>query len=159
MPALGAKRRPSRALTAVAGFLLLLLLLQCVWAWRATLLGYWPQWSRVAQSWCGSAACRAQWQPPLSLWTLQAQPLVAEGEAYRLNWSLGHSSTEAMPVPDLSLLLFNAQGQPLAAERLTAAMTTAPAELGAGQTWQGSLRLDIAAGADPSRTQLRLIPR
>lgn len=158
-PVVAAKRRPSRALTVVAWLLGLVLVFQMLFAWRTTLLLHWPQLGRVAQQWCSTPVCRAHWQPPLSLWSLQAQPLALDGAGYRLSWTLSHSASDTLSVPDLVLALFNAQGQSVASQRLTASMTAAPSALAAGQTWQGTLRVDLAPDVDASRAQLHLIPR
>ena len=157
--ALAAKRRPFRALTVGVWLLGLVLVFQMLLAWRAMLLVHWPQLGRVAQQWCGTLACRAQWQPPFSLWSLQAQPLVLDGAGYRLSWTLSHSATEALSVPDLALTLLDAQGQVVSSQRLTASMTAAPVTLAAGQIWQGTLRVDLAPDVDARRAQLRLISR
>ena len=141
------------------GVLGLVLLLQALLALRPTLLMHWPQWGRVASQWCHSAACRAQWQPSLSLWSLKAQPLTIDGAGYRLAWSLSHSASVALSVPDLELRLFDAQGKTVSTQRLTGFMTSAPYVLDARQTWQGSLRVDLAPDLDARSAQLLLITR
>lgn len=158
-PAAAAKRRPSQFLSAVVGLLGLVLVFQLALAWRSTLLTHWPQLGSVASQWCGTAACRAQWQPPLSLWLLQVQPLALDGAGHRLSWILRHSASAPLTVPDLALTLLNAQGQAVSSQRLTSSMTAAPALLGAGQVWQGTLRVDLAPDVDASRAELRLVSR
>lgn len=147
-------RSASRAGVAVVLVLLVGLVFQLGLACRGWVLVHWPQWGLAMASLCDSAACRAQWQPPLSLWTLQAQPLMQEGPAYRLSWSLAHAATSPLPVPALELKWLNAQGQVVSSRKLTAAMTTAPRTLPSGQTWQGSVQL--APASDPGATQARL---
>lgn len=150
----------SRVLVRLALALLgLALLLQVLLALRPALLMHWPQWGRLASRWCDTATCRAQWQPPLSLWSLQAQPLTIDGTGHRLVWSLSHSASVALTVPDLELRLFDAQGKTVSTQRLTGFMTSAPYVLDTHQTWQGSLRVDLASDVDATRAQLRLIPR
>jgi len=78
---------------------------------------------------------------------------------YRLSWTLSHSASEALSIPDLELKLLNAQGQAVSSRRLTASMTAAPAALAEGQVWQGVLRMDVAPDTDASRAQLRLLFR
>ncbi|MBD8051448.1 DUF3426 domain-containing protein [Limnohabitans radicicola] len=158
--------QPASAKRSTSGLVLWLLwlmaiavLLQVLLALRPAILTQWPQWGRWASQWCSTSACRAQWQPPLSLWSLQAQPLTLDGSGYRLAWSLSHSASGSLPVPDLDLSLLNAQGQTVSNQRLTGFMTSAPYVLGARQTWQGTLRVDLAPDVDASRAQLRLIAR
>ncbi len=158
-PAVSVKRRSSPFFAAVAGLLGLVLVFQFLLAWRSTLLTHWTQLGRVASHWCGTSACRAQWQPPLSLWSLQVQPLALDGIGHRLSWTLRHSASEPLTVPDLALTLLNAQGQAVSSQRLTPSMTAAPALLGARQTWQGTLRVDLAPDVDASRAELRLVSR
>jgi predicted Zn finger-like uncharacterized protein len=158
-PALVAKRRLSKFSIALAGLLVLILVFQLLLALRSTMWMRWPQLGRVASQWCATSACRSQWQPPLSLWSLQVQPLALDGAGHRLSWNLSHSASEPLTVPDLALTLLNPQSQAVSSQHLTSSMTTAPALLGAGQVWQGSLRLDWAPDMDASRAQLRLVSR
>ncbi len=158
-PAIAVNRRPSKLSIAVACLLALILVFQLLLAWRSTMWMHWPQLGRVALQWCGTPVCRAQWQPPLSLWSLQVQPLELDGAGHRLSWTLGHATSAPLAVPDLVLTLLNPQGQAVSSQRLTSSMTTAPALLGAGQVWQGSLRVDWAPDMDASRAQLRLVTR
>ena len=137
----------------------LVLLFQVLLAARPAILAHWPTWGREASRWCPSDACRVQWQPPLSLWSVQAQPLTIDGAGYRLAWSLSHAASVALPVPDLELRLFDTQGKTVSTQRLTGFMTSAPDWLDARQTWQGSLRVDLAPDVDAHSAQLRLIPR
>lgn len=141
----------------LVSLLLAAALAQCVFAWRSVILTHWPQWGRAAALWCGSATCRAQWQPPLSVWSLQAQPLTMEGSGYRLSWSLTHAAPAPLSVPALELTLLNGQGSVLSVQPLASALTAAPSELAAGQVWQGSLHVALAAGLDASQAQLRLV--
>ena len=158
-PAAPVSRASSIATRLTLGLLGLILLLQVLLALRPTLLTHWPQWGRMASQWCHSVTCRAQWQVPLSLWSLQAQPLAIDGAGYRLAWALSHSASVALSVPDLELRLFDAQGKTVSTQRLTGFMASAPDVLDARQTWQGSLRVDLAPDVDASRAQLRLISR
>ena len=153
------KRSTSAIAIGLIWFLGLALLFQLVLSSRPVILTHWPQSGLVVSRWCSTSACRAQWQPPLSLWTLRAQPLVLDGTGYRLSWSLGHSASMPLSVPDLELSLLNSQGRTVSTQRLTESMTAAPSTLGARQTWQGTLRVDLAPDVDANRAQLRLIPR
>lgn len=158
-PVASPARTPSRAAQGALLLLVLLLALQALLAARPVLVMHWPQAARLLSQWCETAACRAQWQPPLSWWTLQVQAEGAHDNGHRLSWSLRHSATEPLPLPDLALTLLDAQGQSVSSQRLSAAMTSAPDTLGAGQIWQGALPLDLAGHAQASQAQLRLLPR
>ena len=149
-------RSASRAAVVVVLALLAGLVFQLALAGRSVVLTHWPQWGRAMASLCDNAACRAQWQPPLSLWTLQAQPLALDGAGYRLSWSLTHAAQVPLSVPALELKLLNAQGQVVSRQTLTAAMTAAPATLASGQTWQGSVHLALAADLDATQALLSL---
>jgi len=152
-----ASKQP-KATVILMSLLLATALVQCVFAWRSVILTHWPQWGRAAALWCGSATCRAQWQPPLSVWSLKAQPLTMEDSGYRVSWSLMHTAPTPLSVPALELALLNGQGQALSMQPLASALTAAPSELAPGQIWQGSLHVALPAGLDASQAQLRLVP-
>ena len=143
----------------LVSLLMVVLMGQLLLAFRPVLLARWPQWGLGVAQWCTSAACRAHWQPPLALWSLQTQPLMCDGGRCRLTWTLRHSAPVPLPVPALTVTLLNAQGQAVSSPSLTAAMTAAPAFVEAGQAWQGSLQLDAPLSADAIRAQLRLVNR
>ena len=152
--------RPRLGVARVLIWLLgLTALLQVLLALRPVMLTHWPQSGRVFSQWCSTPACRAHWQAPLSLWSLQAQPLELDGAGYRLAWSLSHSASTALPVPDFELTLLDAQAQTVSRQRLTGFMTSAPYVLPVRQAWQGSLHVDLTPDGGASRAQLRLIPR
>ena len=152
-------RSRSGAAKVLIWLLALVALCQVLLALRPAILTHWPQSGRVFSQWCSTPACRAQWQAPMGLWSLQAQPLALDGSGYRLAWSLSHTASTALPVPDLELSLLDAQGRTVSRQRLTGFMTSAPYVLAARQTWQGTMRVDLAPDVDASRAQLRLIPR
>ena len=155
-PAPAARPRAKAWGWAVA-MLLALVIAQLLFAWRGALLTHWPQGARLAAQWCSSAACRAQWQVPLSVWSLKVSPLVMEGSGYRLSWSLTHGASVPLSVPALELALLDAQGQVLSVQALAPAVTAAPTELAPGQIWQGSLPVAWAPGLDAHRARLRLV--
>ncbi len=154
----GASRKP-KALVALTMGLAIVLVFQGLLAGRTAFLAHWPQAGRVLSQWCTSAACQAQWQPPLTVWSLQAEPMALEGMGYRLSWTLKHSAAVPLAVPDLALKLLNAQGQEVAAQRLTSGATAAPPELAAGQRWQGNMQVDVPPDLLASQAQLRLLAR
>lgn len=158
-PVASAPRSASPAARWALFVLALLLACQALLAARPWLVVHWPQAARMAAQWCETPTCRAQWQAPLSGWMLQAEIKASEGTPPRLSWSLRHSAAEALSVPDLALVLLQADAQPLPAQRLSADMTAAPATLGAGQVWQGTLPLDLSADATATGAQLRLQTR
>lgn len=158
-PAPAPARRTSQVVWAMGVMLLAGLAFQLLLASRSTWLLHWPQAGVWASQWCSSAQCRAQWQPPLSIWNLQAEPLVPDGSGYRLSWSLGHASSAALLVPELELALFNVQGQSVSSQHLAATTTAAPMSLAAGQVWQSTLHVELPADLDASRAELRLVPR
>ena len=149
-------RSVSKAAVVVVLVLLAGSVFQLALAGRGMVLTHWPQWGRAMANLCDNAACRAQWQPPLSLWTLQAQPLALDGAGYRLSWSLTHAAQVPLSVPALELKLLNAQGQVVSSQTLTAAMTAAPPTLASAQTWQGSVYLALAADLDATQALLSL---
>lgn len=140
----------------LTGLLILVLIGQLLLAFRPVLLTQWPQWGQRIAQWCTTAACRAHWQPPLSLWSLQVQPAVCDGGHCRWVWTLRHSASVSLPVPDLTVTLLNAQGQPVSSPR-PAIPVAPPIVLAAGQAWQGALQMDSSLDADATLALLRLV--
>jgi hypothetical protein len=141
----------------VTGLLILVLIGQLLLAFRPVLLTQWPQWGQRIAQWCTTAACRAHWQPPLSLWSLQVQPVVCDGEHCHLAWTLRHSASAPLSVPNLTVTLLNAQGQSV--PRQAATPVVGPASLAAGQAWQDALQMALPVDAGNTRVQLRLVNR
>jgi predicted Zn finger-like uncharacterized protein len=147
-------KRPGLGMFLV-GLLMLVLMGQLWLALRPVLLTHRPQWGQWMAQWCTTVACRAYWQPPLYLWSLQAQPVVCDGEHCHLAWALRHSASAPLSVPHLTVTWLNPHGQSVTSPRLA----VAPASLAAGQAWQDALQVDWPSLADTTRVQLRLVNR
>ncbi len=135
--------------------LLLLLLLQSVWAARAV---WWqtPWIAASAQSLCAHMGCvwPASREPGQLL--IDSSRLLRSDEGYRLEWALRNRSLWPVHMPSMELVLTDPSDTALVRRVVPPAVMMAPERLAPGQLWEGALKVQVEEGLGISGYRLRV---
>jgi len=137
---------PSRTWLAPWGLLSLVLLLVLHWVYlqRDAIVAAWPASEPAMRHVCQSLGCEISPLRDAEGVVIDSSSLVQRSEDHVLTWSVRNSTRSVLGMTALELSLMDQQGKLVLRTVLMPAQTGAPPSLSPGQSWSGSLKVQVS---------------
>lgn len=138
---------PARRWLAHAGLLslvLLLLLLHLAYLQRDAIVAAWPASEPAMRQVCQSLGCEISPLRDAEGVVIDSSSLVQRSEDHVLTWSVRNTTRSVLGMTALELSLMDPQGKLVLRTVLLPAQTGAPPTLSPGQSWSGSLKVQVS---------------
>ena len=137
---------PSRRWLAPAGLLslVLLLVLHLAYLQRDAIVAAWPASGPAMRQVCQSLGCEISPLRDAEGVVIDSSSLVQRSEDHVLTWSVRNTTRSVLGMTALELSLMDPQGKLVLRTVLLPAQTGAPPTLSPGQSWSGSLKVQVS---------------
>lgn len=145
-PEKGTDPAPARTWLAPAGLLslVLLLVLHLAYLQRDAIVAAWPASEPAMRQVCQSLGCEISPLRDAEGVVIDSSSLVQRSEDHVLTWSVRNTTRSVVGMTALELSLMDPQGKLVLRTVLLPAQTGAPPTLSPGQSWSGSLKVQVS---------------